>query len=255
MANEPKELADVMKGLRLPVAYDIPRLKIPPRIIDKEDVKRRQLEREERDRLSQIEQTKAAIQGMINRSNIPKRLTQKDIDFTLSKMWMEKHSMLSAKLGAGFLHALIGGYGTGKSQMGVQLILSKIDKFANPLDPTKHFSSVPAMFVHAPEMLDSIKDVYRSDKHETIKGALSHYTLPELLVIDELNSASQADVRYIHRIICQRYDDMTDTLLISNETKHNFQTLIGDRVVSRMIECGGIIETNWPSFRSAKTGV
>lgn len=173
-------------------------------------------------------------------SGIPKRLKDNMPQVQAGSPWAQRLATIEGKIGTGFIFGLIGGYGTGKSQMGVALTLKAIE-------------TVNALFVHAPDMLDTIKDVYRSSNHETVRGQLERFTKPGLLVIDEINQGiSEADIRYLHRIICERYDDTTDTLLISNESKPNFQKLVGDRVISRMVEVGGIIETRWPSFRKPK---
>lgn len=177
--------------------------------------------------------------GLLVDSHVPPRLIKSLGSVSKRSSWGERLDNLAGKLGSGFLYGLIGINGTGKSQMGVALIVAAIEK------------DITARFIHAPELMDSIKDVYRADDGSTVQEQLKQYFSPKLLVIDEVNQSAmtEADVRYLHRIICRRYDDMTDTLLISNDTKPVFQKLIGDRVVSRMIETGGIIECTWPSFR------
>lgn len=178
------------------------------------------------------------------KSKIPIRLTENmpvALATPANHGWSKRIDLLSSKLGEGFLYAIVGTYGAGKSQLGATLAY-------------KACEITTALFIHAPALFDTIKDVFRSDEGDTVSEKLQRFIDPKLLVIDEVNQGlSEADIRYLHRVICQRYDDMTDTLLISNETKPNFQNLVGDRVVSRMIECGGIIEADWPSFRAKKT--
>jgi len=50
-------------------------------------------------------------------------------------------------------------------------------------------------------------------------------------------------------LIDYRYSQMRDTVIISNLKREAFTASMGASVVSRMIEAGGIIECNWPSFR------
>lgn len=175
---------------------------------------------------------------MLQTSEAPSRLV-KSLDGLDDGEWLVRLTSLQMKLSTGFLFGLIGINGTGKSQMGVALIAKAIDL------------GMASRFIHAPELMDSIKDVYRADDGSTMQDRMKQFFGPKLLVIDEVNAGAmtEADVKYLHRIVCKRYDDMTDTLLISNDKRVEFQKLIGDRVVSRMIETGGIIETNWPSFR------
>lgn len=189
--------------------------------------------------VNQAERKQNARNAMLVDSFVPPRLIKSLTTIDKGGAWGNRLAVLSSKLGQGFTHALIGINGTGKSQMGVALIAEAIDQ------------GMPSRFIHAPELMDSIKDVYRADDGSTVQDQLKRYFMPKLLVIDEVNTTSmtEADIRYLHRIVCRRYDDMTDTLLISNDKKQDFQKLVGDRVVSRMIETGGIIEANWPSFR------
>lgn len=187
-----------------------------------------------------------AINQRIRTAKIPLRLSR-NIDESLQTdekhEWKKKYRRIEVEIGTGFLFGLLGGYGTGKSQMGATLVHQACQ-------------TQTAMFIHAPELFDTIKDVFRGDDGDTVRQQLQKFISPKLLVIDEVNQGlTEADIRYLHRVICQRYDDVTDTLLISNENKENFQRLVGDRITSRMIECGGIIDANWPSFRTKRTKV
>jgi DNA replication protein DnaC len=223
------QAADATRDLRL----QLPKL----RAIDPEKMARLAREEQERAASQQAEMTIARRRG----AGIPLRLSrniEESLQTPTGKPWRQKLDKLSSEIGTGFLYSLIGTYGTGKSQLGTALAW-------------KACATTTALFIHAPELFDTIKDVFRGDDGDTVRQQLQRFITPKLLVIDEVNQGlTPADIRYLHRVICQRYDDMTDTLLISNETKPNFQTLVGDRVVSRMIECGGIIEANWPSFRT-----
>lgn len=192
----------------------------------------------------EAERKQVQYQQRLAAANIPKRLMQvaTECKFDQQSAWGKAYLQFIPKLGAGFLVSLLGGYGTGKSQMGAAVAHTAIAR------------EYTALFVHAPDLMDTIKDVYRADDGSTVRKAMTRFTDPDLLVIDEVNQGlSEADIRYLHRVVCQRYDDMSDTLLISNESKANYQKLVGDRVVSRMIEVGGIIEASWPSFRRAKS--
>lgn len=184
-------------------------------------------------------------QKRIAAANLPLRLMEKRNlanKLPASHGWKQRLSFLQSRIekpGEGCLFALIGGYGCGKSQLGVMLAHAVTE-------------SATSLFVYAAELTDSIKDVYRSDAG-TVIGQMDKFIKPRLLVIDEVNAGlSEADVKYLQRIVCRRYDDLTDTLLLSNETKADFQAIVGDRITSRMIEAGGIIEADWPSFRKAK---
>jgi DNA replication protein DnaC len=201
----------------------------------------RQSERLQRAAEREQQSKEAATNDRRRAAGIPLRLAktiQASLQTPVAHGWRQKLDRLTESLGTGFLFGLIGTYGAGKSQMGATLAHLACEKST-------------ALCVHAPDLFDTVKDVFRSDDGETVRKQIALFTTPKLLVIDEVNEGlSQADVRLLHRIVCQRYDDITDTLLISNEKKDAFQKLVGDRVISRMIETGGIIEANWPSFRT-----
>lgn len=202
-----------------------------------EERKRQEIENAERVRRSDI----CSIR---HGARLPARLsvkTEELLPTTEGTEWRNKLDSILESLGTGGkLYSLVGSYGVGKSQLGVGLCWLAAEKL------------IDSRFIHATELFDTIKDVYRSDDGDTIQQILSVYAKPKLLVIDEVNNGlSEHDIRYLHRVVCGRFDAMKDTLLISNEKKADFQKLVGDRVVSRMIEAGGIIEANWPSFRSA----
>lgn len=202
---------------------------------------------EEQKALAEIQAREVAIKrqerwGRIRKANLPPRL-MKNMEAALqlpnSHGWKQRLNYLKSRIeqpGQGHLYAIIGGYGTGKSQLGACLAYSVTE-------------TAPAIFAYAADLGDSIKDVYRSSAG-TVIGQMDKFITPRLLVIDEVNAGlSEADIRYLQRIVCHRYDHMTATVLLSNELKPSFQALVGDRVVSRMVEDGGIIEANWPSFR------
>lgn len=194
-----------------------------------------------RDLVAMKQRREAANAKLLHDADVPKRLFENSSHVKYASDWGARYSKLVGRIGEGFLYGLIGINGTGKSQMGVALI--------------QHAVSVSrsCLFVHAPELTESIKDVYRADDGSTVLDQMQNFYKPQLLVIDEVNTQhmNETDIKYLHRIVCRRYDDVSDTLLISNDNKTDFQKLVGDRVVSRMIETGGIIEANWPSFRKA----
>lgn len=78
------------------------------------------------------------------------------------------------------------------------------------------------------------------------------YREPGFLVIDEVGRSkldSDFTVRILTELIDARYGDLTSTLLVSNQTPEGFEQSVGDSIVSRLNEAGGILKCNWPSFR------
>lgn len=157
-----------------------------------------------------------------------------------SKAWGAKRDELEAMLGTGFLVALIGGRGSGKTQMAVALIRDRVH--ARP--------PVVAQYVRAMDVFLTIREAYRSDGPSE-RDQINRFVRPGLLVIDEAHVRGETawEDRMLTHLIDLRYGAGVDTLLVSNETHAEFKASIGPSIYSRLIETGGVIECNWESFR------
>lgn len=170
--------------------------------------------------------------------NAPRRqLSNESID--RSGPWGEAFKKIVKKLGTGMLIGLCGNRGPGKTQIGVELMRLVTDKLRS------------AQYETAMGFFMQIKGTYRRDSERTEEGIIEDYVGVRLLVLDEIGKRGDTDWedRLLCELIDRRYRDMRDTLLIANQDKGTFLTAIGPSIASRMQECGGIIECNWPSFR------
>lgn len=140
-------------------------------------------------------------------------------------------------MGTGFIVALLGGRGVGKTQMAVAACREMAER-------EKSFLYCTAMDI----FLD-IKDSFRKGGSE--RDALKNFIRPALLVIDEVQERGETpwEDRLLTHIIDKRYAAERDTLLISNQTKDAFVESIGQSVASRIAEAGGIAVFDWASFR------
>lgn len=171
--------------------------------------------------------------------NVPKRhFEQSDID--RAKEWgaVEKHVL--SKIGQGYLLALVGVRGAGKTQIGVEIAR----------ETTKRLRS--ALYCTAMEFFLDIKSTYRKDAARSEKEVVKDYTKPFLLIIDEFAKRGETEWenRLLFHLLDQRYQDYKDTLLIVNQEKKEFTEMIGPSLASRMQETGGTIECNWKSYRT-----
>lgn len=153
--------------------------------------------------------------------------------------WGEKFTMLHSRLGSGFLSAIVGIGGNGKTQMGIELL-----KIVTAKEQS-------ALFTTAASFFTAVKGTYRKDSDESEAEVLLRYRKPRLLIIDEFGKRSESEweMTQLFELINNRYGDMTDTLLIDNRKREEFITTIGPSLASRMMETGGIIEASWESFR------
>lgn len=154
--------------------------------------------------------------------------------------WGEKLTTVRDLLGKdGVIIALIGGRGSGKTQMAVECIraLAREGKVSN-------FCTAMSFFMR-------IKSTYRKDATETESDVIRELSSPSLLVIDEIarRSESEWENNLLFELLNRRYNDMLDTIVICNLPKDEFEASMGSSLVSRMTENGGIVDCNWGSFR------
>lgn len=156
--------------------------------------------------------------------------------------WGEAEVKLKSKLGHGFLVALIGGRGGGKTQLAVELMREATRRQNSAL-----YSTALEFFMH-------IKSSYRKDSKENEMDVILRYSKPSLLVLDEFGrrSESEWESNLLFELLDKRYGKMKNTVLLSNQTKEEFLAAIGPSLASRMQETGGVMECNWPSRREGE---
>jgi len=149
--------------------------------------------------------------------------------------WLHTLNAISERRGRGFLMALVSSRGNGKTQIGVELIKR-----------SKH-----GYYCTATEFFLAVKEAEKADSKLSEGDVVKRFRKPQLLVIDEVakRKESEWEFQLLFELINKRYGDMTDTLLISNQSPLVFRDVIGPSLASRMKETGGIVECNWESFR------
>lgn len=103
----------------------------------------------------------------------------------------------------------------------------------------------------AADMTSEIKDAFKSDT-ETTTDISRKYSNYDFLVIDEVGVqvSSEAEKRIFFDVINKRYENMLPTLLISNLEKRELTSFVGERVMDRMKENGGVVFAfDWKSNR------
>lgn len=160
----------------------------------------------------------------------------------LEGLWGDKLKVLYSMLKKGMFVALIGTRGNGKTQLAVELMKCATWKLQKSL------------FTSAVEFFVALKSTYNRESSLTTEDVMQKYTSPSLLVIDEIGKRGDTEWEntILFELLNNRYNAMRDTVLIDNRSKADFIATIGPSLASRMNECGGIIECNWPSFRDSK---
>jgi hypothetical protein len=155
--------------------------------------------------------------------------------------WNKLLHQLRKRIGSGFLAALIGNRGTGKSQLAVECIRFTVGK------------EKTAVYTTAMDIFIDLRDTFKLQESE--RSVLLRFQRPALLVIDEAQERGETawEDRMLTALIDYRYSQKRDTILISNLKRDEFEKSMGASVISRMVEVGGIIECSWPSFRIRTT--
>ncbi len=183
-----------------------------------------------------------------NACNCPERLAQRK-EFEPVKPWINTRDMITRKIGTGFLFALIGDRGLGKGQIAEQTLRAAVAKERS------------CYYVTATGLFCEIKRSYSTKATITEGEVIERFQRYKLLVIDEVGRRAENDWedRILYEILDGRYRELRDTLLISNQNQTVFEKSVGESIVSRLNECGGIVEaklkdengnpTGWKSFR------
>ncbi len=177
------------------------------------------------------------VEELMGLAEIPKRhLNCKVLE---EPAWTSARNKIVTLLGSGFICALCGEQGRGKTQMGVEVIRANAAK--------KHGSR----FASAMDFFIALKRSYDPDEVSSENGVISKFAKPRLLVLDEMDERAETEWenRLLFHLINKRYNEMRDTILISRRTPEQFLTSIGKSIVSRIQETGGVINADWPSFR------
>lgn len=176
------------------------------------------------------------------RSDVPKR----HADFALhpkpvspGSPWGKTRDQLMSMLGKGVTVCLTGARGNGKTQLCVDAILKST------------LEGRPARFITAQRLFMEFKATYDEGSKRTEVQVLDGFRRPSLLVIDEIGQRVESgwENRTFFELLNARYGDLTDTIMTANLEPAQLAENIGQSLVSRMQEGGGIIACNWPSFR------
>ena len=183
---------------------------------------------------------------LLNDSGAPERHINTDQFRTepVFNRWTDTVSSLIKLLGTGFTAALVGFRGRGKTQLAVEIIRHQC------FEALKSVS-----YCKAVEFFMDIRAAFGPQSKITPKSVVAQYRHPELLVIDETQERfdTQTELIYLTLLLDLRYDDRLDTLLISNTIESELEASIGDSVLRRIDETGGIFRCDWPPLHNPES--
>lgn len=139
---------------------------------------------------------------------------------------------------------MIGSNGTGKTMLAC-IILQELIVY----DPN---NSRGYRYSEAIKIIRDIKDTWRKKTSE--QDAINKYTIPKVLVIDELGMSygSPTEKQFLTEIVNDRYNNKLPTILAGNLTSLEIKEILGDRIFDRFCESGKSLVFKWDSFRQKK---
>ena len=236
MAEQTRSTTQQRGGEPTAVRESIPSLPAKPRVSDAELA--------ERERVAADLKSRRLMGEAWRSADVPKR-HQKQVTADPHSLfpWSKKLTMLRVRLGSGFLIALLGTRGTGKTQLAAELIRYRIWTAEDKR----------CLYTRAADIFIAIREAYRRDGPGE-QDQILRFVEPQLLVIDEVNIRGNSawEDSLLGSLIDKRYGDTSDTLLISNQLEEDFRHTIGESIYSRLAETGGIVVCDWGSFRRSK---
>lgn len=138
---------------------------------------------------------------------------------------------------------LTGNTGTGKTHLAIALMFEWFGK--NKPESLKNYPR----FLPAVELFLELKQTFGNNGSE--KDVLDIYSRMPLLCIDDIGAEKISDWsrQSFYTLIDRRYREMKQTIITSNLSLDKISSLIDDRIASRIVEMGVVIEMNGEDYR------
>lgn len=180
------------------------------------------------------------IRDSIRAARIPERFAA-DPDNTRAE-WAQAATSLVAMIGTGAVVGLLGTRGAGKSHMACCAIREACRRERSGLYTT------------AMDIFLTVKRSFRQSATETEAELINGFCRPSFLVIDEAHERGESEWedRMLRYVVDKRYAAMKDTVVVANLKAAELSKALGPSFADRVLDGGGVIDCNWPSFRGAR---
>lgn len=199
-----------------------------------------------------VQQKQQAIKKKMNHSGVPTRFKTHSLDTFIPPTPEAKENLeccwhyaknFEVMKSLGRCMIFTGTTGTGKTHLSCGIANYIIQEhMATPL------------FITALDMVRRVKQTYSKTSEETEADVIKFFMKPDLLIVDEIGVqfGSDAEKMIIFEIINKRYEELLPTFLLSNLAPAILSEFVGERIMDRMKENGGVMMTfSWPSKRGA----
>lgn len=155
--------------------------------------------------------------------------------------WTAHLATAAKRIESGGILAMIGPRGTGKTRLAAEA--------ARDFAPVKsRYATAMGVFLRLRRSYHNTAGKAAPESEADIVDELA--TAP-LLVLDEIQERGNTgwEDRILTHIIDRRYGDRLPTVIIANLSESALVDNLGDSIVSRFHECGGMLELTGPSHR------
>lgn len=151
--------------------------------------------------------------------------------------WRGHFGRIMNRIEAGGIVALIGPRGTGKTQLAAEAM--------------RNFSPETGTYTTAMGLFLRIRASFGKANRESEDDIVQEMARTPLLVLDEIQERGNTpwEDRLLTHVLDRRYGGMRPTLVIANLTESGLIDCLGDSIISRLQETGGILEIAGPSHR------
>lgn len=149
----------------------------------------------------------------------------------------------------GFMFVLCGPRGVGKTQIATTIACKEQDRMAVLW---KQFSEENwPLYTTARSIFREIRATFNPNSECDEVKILKRFSESYLLIIDEAQERGNTEWedKTLTDILDRRYGMRRNTIIISNLLRTQLPAALGPSIISRLHECGEVIECNWPSFR------
>lgn len=102
------------------------------------------------------------------------------------------------------------------------------------------------------ELVQSVRDGWNRSSAKTSSQVVDEYVDFDLLIIDEfgVQSATDNELNILFDVVNARYADQKPIMALTNLTKEEFKSKVGERIYDRLTHKGAFLTMDWKSYRA-----